>query len=66
MGMVMIIMIVPMAQQQGAGNVDDQTGNCDERSGAELHVRWLEEAHDRLNANSQGDHAENQRRGKPA
>ncbi len=66
MGMTMIIMNVPMTQQQGAGNVDDQTGNRDERSGAELHVRWLEEAHDRLSANSQGDHAENQRRGKPA
>ncbi|MNP17576.1 hypothetical protein D3C76_1100120 [compost metagenome] len=70
MGMAVIIMIVPMtvpvAQQQGTDNVDDQTGNRDERSGAELNLRWLQEAHDGLNANAQGHHAENQRRSEPA
>ncbi|MCY1402764.1 hypothetical protein D9M71_179200 [compost metagenome] len=63
-GMAMI-MTVPVAQQQGTDNVDDQSGNRDECSGAELNFRWLQEAYDRLNANSQGDHAENQRRGEP-
>src|SRR3546814_12882565 len=63
---VLVPMTVPVAQQKGTDNVDDQTGNRDERSGAELNFRWLQEAHDRLNANSQGDHTENQCRGESA
>src|SRR5689334_7142891 len=69
-GMAVILMIVPMivsvSQQQRTDDVDDQAGNRDERRGAELNLCWLQEAHDRLNANAQGDHAEDQRRGEPA
>ena len=59
-------MPMPMTQQQGTDNVDEQTDNGDEGRGAKLNRCWLQQTHERFNANAQRNHAKNQRRGEPA